>query len=125
MHAKTPKNIVRKASELDMLSHALSSCTTYDFSLLSSYKYWSLTHIISHALVNDTKHLSNALKELSFIKCKKERYATLRRIQIITKNIYSYCIGLEYHSKINRDYIGVFKNELNIFSRSFQKWAKL
>jgi len=125
MTTKAPKRIVNKASELDVLSNALASYLSYDLSLLSHYKYWSFSHVITHSLLTDTRFLIKSLKKLSEIQCKQERHSMLKNIHSITENIYSYCKGLEYHSHKNLDYLGLFRKELQQFTSLFHKWARI
>lgn len=125
MTAKAPRYIVNKASELDVLGNALASYLSYDLSLLSHYKHWSLSHVITHSLLTDTRLLVKSLKKLSKIQCKQERRSMLKNIHYIIDNIYSYCKGLEYHKHANLDYLGIYKRELQQFRSLFHKWARI
>ncbi len=118
------KQLLQKAIQLDALTAALANGLSYDKFLLRHYKYWAFDHEITHSLLEDTKIILESLKKLSKIQCKKERFSMLKNIQNMTNNIYSYCRGLEYHSLENKDYLGVYRKELSIFSAFFQKYFK-
>jgi len=125
MHPRASYLLERKASELDVLGKALASFLSYDQVLLSHYKYWSLDHIMTRSLLSDTKLLRNYLKKLSKTQAQEDQYPLLKSIHSITNNIYSYCTGLEYHSKKSKDYLAIYKKELNHFIAVFHKWSSL
>jgi hypothetical protein len=120
---KTPIHLHLKASELERLSSALAVYLHYDQALLKEYQYWDFNHSILHSLIVDCRQLMSALKKLSLIHNHEERKSTLDFIHCISKNINSYCRGLEYHSKTPLEYIKAYRNEVRKFTASFQKWS--
>ncbi len=121
---KNAKSVYKKVDEIDQISRALAIHESFNPELLSNYKHWSLRHIIYQSILEDIHLLRKYLKLLIKTDNLEERNASISMVNSISFNLISYCNGLEFDHKNNRDYIRLFKREAKQFRILYKKWSK-
>jgi hypothetical protein len=105
------------------LSNALSYYFTSE-PQASSRKTMGLRAVIAESLLNDTSLLPLTIEEAYKSGSLNNRLKSASFINIITRNIISYCNGLEKDGVKEREYIQLIRKELKTFRKSFKQWRK-
>lgn len=119
---KTP--IYRKALELCIMSREIASYVSLNKDLLKLYKSTSLRDSIANSLLTDAILIPQKIAQAEYTECRTERLKNALHINIMLRNINSYCTGLEKDGVKEKEYIHLLRTEINLFRVSFKNWRK-
>lgn len=115
--------VYRKALELCAMSREIASYVTFNKDLLKLYKSNSLRDIIADSLLTDTILIPQKIAQTEFSLSHDEKLRNVSYINIMIKNINSYCTGLERDGVKEKEYLNLLRQEIKSFRRSFKKWT--
>jgi len=115
--------VYRKALELCRMSREIASYVTFNKDLLKLYKSNSLRDIIADSLLTDAILIPQKIAQTEFSISQDEILKNVSYINIMIKNINSYCTGLERDGVKEKEYLNLLRQEINSFRRSFNKWT--
>lgn len=115
--------IYRKSLELCEMSREIASYVTFNKDLLKLYKSNSLRDIIADSLLTDAILIPQKIAQTEFSMCADEKIKNVSFINIMIRNINSYCTGLERDGVKEKEYVNLLRNELLSFRKSFKKWT--
>jgi hypothetical protein len=104
------------------MSREIASYVTFNKDLLKLYKSNSLRDIIADSLLTDTILIPQKIAQTEFSVSQDERLKNVSYINIMIKNISSYCTGLERDGVKEKEYLNLLRQEINSFRRSFNTW---
>ena len=116
--------VYRKSLELCSISRAIASYVTFNKDLLKLYKSQSLRDIIAEALLTDAILIPQQIAKAESSKSRSERLKSATYINIMIRNINSYCRGLEHDGVREKEYLNLLKSEVKSFRTSFRAWSK-
>lgn len=116
--------VYRKALELCQMSRHIASFVTYDKDLRYLYRSHSLRDIMADALLQDTRLISQQIARAEASDSTAVRIKSATFINIMLRNINSYCMGLEKDGVKEKEYLNLLRRELRSFRKSFKKWRK-
>ncbi len=116
--------VYRKALELCKMSNHIASYVTYDKDLKYLYRSHSLRDIMAHSLLQDTRLISQQIARAESSDSAVVRIKSATFINIMIRNISSYCNGLERDGVKEKEYLNLLRRELRSFRKSFKKWRK-
>ncbi|MEM1259617.1 MAG: hypothetical protein AAGC45_12645 [Bacteroidota bacterium] len=105
----------------------LSDALGHYFSLenrVFSKKSLGLRAVIAESLIHDASLLPTTIEETYRSSSITNRLKNANFINIITKNINSYCNGLEKDGIKEKEYLQLLRSELKTFRKSFKQWRK-
>lgn len=105
----------------------LSDALSYYFSPeqnTSSRRSMGLRAVIAESLITDASLLPVTIEEAYKSHSLSIRLKNATFINIITRNIISYCNGLEKDGIKEKEYVQLLRNELKTFRKSFKQWRK-
>ncbi|MDV7139714.1 hypothetical protein R3X28_12545 [Maribacter sp. TH_r10] len=114
--------VYRKALELCATSRAIASYVTFNKDLLKLYTSNSLRDIVADSLLTDAILIPQKIAQTEWSLSKDEKRRNISFINIMLKNINSYCIGLERDGH-EKEYLNVLRKEIKSFRKSFTKWT--
>jgi len=114
--------VYRKALELCAMSREIASYVTFNKDLLKLYKSNSLRDIIADSLLTDAILIPQKIAQTEFSLSHDEKLRNVSYINIMIKNINSYCTGLERDGVKEKEYLNLLRQEINSFRKSFKKW---
>ena len=92
--------------------------------LVKLYQSNSLRDIIANSLLTDARLISKKMAQALSSKCSNERLRNAAFINIMIRNINSYCTGLEKDGVREKEYVNLLRTEMKIFRASFVKWIR-
>ncbi len=116
--------IYRKALELCSTSRAIASYVTFNKDLLKLYKSQGLRDTIAEALLTDAILIPQQIAQAEYSKSRKERLKSAIFINIMIRNINSYCRGLEHDGVREIEYLNLLRKDVRSFRKSFREWRK-
>lgn len=116
--------IYRKAIELCTMSREIVSYVSFNKDLLKLYKSHSLRDIIAEALLTDAILIPQQIANAEYSKSYSDRIKSARFINIMIRNINSYCRGLEHDGVREKEYLNLLRSEIRSFRKSFKEWRK-
>ena len=116
--------IYRKALKLCIMSREIASYVSFNKDLLKLYKSHSLRDIIAEALLTDTILIPKQIAEVEYSDSQSVRLKNLTYINIMIRNINSYCTGLEKDGVREKEYLNLLRMEIKGFRKSFKEWRK-
>tara|TARA_R110002051_G_scaffold100879_3_gene171335 strand:- start:25560 stop:25946 length:387 start_codon:yes stop_codon:yes gene_type:complete len=116
--------VYRKAMDLCFISREIVSYVTNNKDLLYLYKSNSFRDSIADAILMDAILIPQKIVLAERSSCDSVRNSTIRHINIMTKNIFSYCRGLEKDGFKEREYIQLLREELKKFRKSYKIWKR-
>ncbi len=116
--------VYQKALELREVSKAIASYITFNKDMLKRYKSNSLRDIIADSLVNDTVLIPEQIAQAEHSNSYAERMHSATFINIMIRNINSYCLGLEKDGVKEKEYLNLLRTEIKSFRKSFTKWRR-
>lgn len=116
--------VYRKALDLCFLSREIVSYVTNNQDLLYLYKSNSFRDSIADAILTDAILIPQKIELAERSECESLRTNTIHHINIISKNIFSYCRGLEKDGIKEIEYISLLREELKIFRKSYKIWKR-
>jgi len=115
--------VYRKALELCAMSREIASYVTFNKDLLKLYKSNSLRDIIANSLLTDAILIPQKIAQAEFSLSHDEKLRNVSYINIMIKNINSYCTGLERDGVKEKEYLNLLRQEIKSFRSSFKKWT--
>jgi hypothetical protein len=124
MSGKNLRNlpIYKKSLELCHMSRALASYITFNKDLRNLCQSNSLRDIMADALLTDAILIPQKIAAVEFSNNPTERVAHVSFINIMIKNINSYCLGLEKDGIKEIEYINLLRKEIKSFRKYYRKW---
>ena len=116
--------VYRKALELCIMSREIASYVTLNKDLLKLYKSNSLRDIIADSLLTDAILIPQQIAQAEHSNCYSERIKSATYINIMIRNINSYCTGLERDGVREKEYLNLLRTEIKGFRKSFKKWRE-
>ncbi|QXP57630.1 hypothetical protein H0I25_07580 [Cellulophaga sp. HaHa_2_95] len=116
--------VYRKALDLCSMSREIVSYITYNKDLLHLYKSQSHRDIIADSLLTDAILIPQKIELAERSDSHLIRTSTIHHINIITKNILSYCRGLEMDGLKEKEYLNLLREELKIFRKTYRIWKR-
>lgn len=116
--------VYRKALELSEISRHIVSYVSFNKDLLKLYQSNSLRDIIAGSLLTDTTLISKKIAQVEYSKSYAERIKTATFINIMIRNLNSYCTGLEQDGVKEKEYLQLLRQEIRSFRKTFKKWRK-
>ncbi|HAI44407.1 MAG TPA: hypothetical protein DCM40_43060, partial [Maribacter sp.] len=86
--------IYRKALELCTMSREIASYVSFNKDLVRLYESKSLRDIMANSILTDAILIPQKIAQVEYSNCNNERKETISYINIIIRNINSYCMGL-------------------------------
>ena len=116
--------VYRKALELSEMSHHIASYVSFNKDLIKLYQSNSLRDTIADALLIDTSLITKKIAQAESSKSYSERVKNASFINIMIRNINSYCTGLEKDGVKEKEYLNLLRNEISSFRSAFKKWRR-
>ena len=114
--------VYQKALELGKMSRAIASYVSYNKDILKLYQSNSHRDNIAGSLLTDTILIPEKIVLVENSSSYSERTRTLTFINIMIRNINSYCTGLEKDGVKEKEYLNLLRTEIKSFRRSYKKW---
>ncbi|MFS4493865.1 hypothetical protein [Maribacter sp. 2308TA10-17] len=116
--------VYQKAESLYEISRHLVSYVSFNKDLVKLYQSNSLRDIIANSLLTDTRLISKNMAQALSSKSYSERLQNATFINIMIRNINSYCTGLEKDGVKEKEYLNLLRKEIKSFRKSFKKWIR-
>ncbi len=116
--------IYRKSLDLLMISREIASYLSYNKDLLKLYQSNSLRDIMVDSLLTDSILISQQIAEAERSESHAVRMRSATFINVIIRNINSYCIGLEKDGVKEKEYLNLLKSEVKSFRRMYKVWRR-
>ncbi|WP_394970569.1 hypothetical protein [uncultured Croceitalea sp.] len=123
----TPYNLLpiyQKSLEIRDISSAMASYFSNDSTLFKLKKTASLRENIARSLFTDSNLISQQIQQAATSSSYETRMQSVSFINIITRNLASYCNGLDYDGVKEKEYVNLLRRELKSFRKSFKQWRK-
>lgn len=114
--------IYRKSLELCTMSREIASYVSLNKDLVRLYESRSLRDIIANSILTDAILIPQKIAQVEYSNSTSERLETISFINIIIRNINSYCMGLEKDGVKETEYINLLRAEIKSFRKSYKKW---
>lgn len=114
--------IYRKAMDLCIMSREIASYVSLNKNLLTLYESNSLRDSIANSLLTDTILIPQKIVAAEFSTSSSERMHSISFINIMIRNINSYCRGLEKDGVKEIEYLNLLRSELRSFRKHYKKW---
>ncbi len=116
--------IYRKALDLCTISREIASFVSYNKDLLKLYQSNSLRDHIADSLLTDAILIPKHIAEAETSDSQAVRMKSARFINIMIRNIISYCNGLEKDGVKEKEYLNLLRKEIKSFRKTFRIWRK-
>ena len=116
--------IYRKALELCTMSREIATYVSFNKDLLKLYRSHSLRDIIAEALLTDAILIPQQIARAEYSKSHSDRIKSTTFINIMIRNINSYCTGLERDGVREKEYLNLLRSEIGSFRKSYKEWRK-
>jgi hypothetical protein len=114
--------VYKKALELCSMSREIASFVTFNKDLLHLYKSKSHRDIMINSLLTDAILIPQKIAQVEHSKSNSERMQHVSFINIMIRNINSYCLGLEKDGLKEIEYLDLLRNEIKSFRKHYKKW---
>ncbi|WP_209404419.1 hypothetical protein [Pseudozobellia sp. WGM2] len=114
--------VYKKALELCKISREIASYVTFNKDLLKLYQSNSLRDSIADSLVTDTILIPKKIALAETSGKYSERLKSAAYINVMIRNIISYCNGLENDGVKEKEYLNLLRQEIKSFRKSFKTW---
>jgi hypothetical protein len=116
--------VYRKALDLCTISREIASFVSYNKDLLKLYQSNSLRDHIADSLLTDAILIPKHIAEAETSESQADRMKSARFINIMIRNIISYCNGLEKDGVKEKEYLNLLRKEIKSFRKTFRIWRK-
>ena len=116
--------VYRKAMELCSMSREIASFVSQNQDLLKLYQSNSLRDHIADSLLTDAILIPQQIARAESSESYAIRMKSASFINIMIRNIISYCNGLENDGLKEKEYVDLLRQEIHIFRKSIKKWRK-
>lgn len=114
--------IYKKAMSLCFMSREIASYVSLNKDLLKLYESNSLRDSIANSLLTDAILIPQKIVAAEFSKSSSERMQSISFINIMIRNINSYCLGLEKDGVKETEYLNLLRSEIQSFRKHYKKW---
>ncbi|MGB6150411.1 MAG: hypothetical protein WBG48_00345 [Pricia sp.] len=114
--------VYRKALELCHMSREIASYVSFNKNLLKLYQSNSHRDLIADSLLTDAILIPQKIALAENTDCHTERMKIATYINIMIRNINSYCRGLEKDGVKEQEYLDLLRREVKSFRKSFKIW---
>jgi hypothetical protein len=114
--------IYRKALEICTMSREIAAYVSFNKDLMRLCESKSLRDIMANSILTDAILIPQKIAQVEYSECSNERLETISYINIIIRNINSYCMGLEKHGVKEIEYINLLRKEIKSFRKSYKAW---
>ena len=114
--------VYRKSLVLRDLSDALASYLSYNKDLFSLRQSSSFRDNLSDSLLTDATLITKEIEQAATSTSYSVRMKSLSFINIMTRNILTYCNGLERDGVKEKEYLNLLRKEIKSFRKAFKKW---
>ena len=114
--------IYKKAMNLCFMSREIASYVSLNKDLLKLYESNSLRDSIANSLLTDAILIPQKIVAAEFSKSSSERMQSIYFINIMIRNINSYCLGLEKDGVKETEYLNLLRSEIRSFRKHYKKW---
>jgi hypothetical protein len=104
------------------MSREIASYVSLNKDLLKLYESNSLRDSIANSLLTDTILIPQKIVDAEFSASISERKRSISFINIMIRNINSYCRGLEKDGVKEIEYLNLLRAELRSFRKQYKKW---
>ncbi len=116
--------VYQKAQSLYEVSRHLVSYVSFNKDLVKLYQSNSLRDIIANSLLTDARLISKNMAQALSSKSYSERLRNATFVNIMIRNINSYCTGLEKDGVKEKEYLNLLRSEIKSFRKSYLKWIR-
>lgn len=116
--------VYQKSIALRDLSTAIATYFSQDSNLFKLKRSAGLRQHIANSLSVDSRLISKQIEKAVTSDSYEVRMKSALFINVITKNIISYCNGLEHDGVKEKEYVYLLRKELKSFRSSFKQWRK-
>ncbi|MDT0608186.1 hypothetical protein [Croceitalea rosinachiae] len=116
--------VYQKSLVLKDLSTAIANYFSYDSDFFTANRKSGLRADIAKALCIDASLISSTIEKATSSKSTTTRSKNIVFINIMTRNILSYCNGLENDGVKEKEYINLLRKEIKTFKSYFKQWRK-
>lgn len=116
--------VYKKAMELCTMSREIASFVSYNKDLLNLYQSNSLRDHIADSLLTDAILIPQQILEAETSNSQAVRLKSARFINIMIRNILSYCNGLEKDGVKEKECLNLLRKEIRSFRKTFRVWRK-
>ncbi|UNY97371.1 hypothetical protein MQE36_09715 [Zhouia spongiae] len=120
----TQQEIYKKALNIFGLSRAIANYIGNDKSILHLHHSSKKTDNYSASLVMESMSLSQKIVRSYTSEGHQNKRKHLRSLEKAVHKLNAYCEYLEYNYTQSKDYIGILRKELRLFSKEKFKWEK-
>lgn len=104
------------------MSREIASYVSLNKDLMRLYESKSLRDIMANSILTDAILIPQKIAQVEYSNCTNERLENISFINIIIRNINSYCTGLEKDGVKETEYINLLRLEVKSFRKSYKKW---
>lgn len=116
--------VYKKALDLCIISREIASFVSYNKDLLKLYQSNSLRDHIADSLLTDAILIPQQIAAAETSDSQAVRMKSARFINIMIRNILSYCNGLEKDGVKEKEYLNLLRKEIRSFRKTFRVWRK-
>ena len=116
--------VYQKSIVLRDLSNAIATYFSQDSNLFKLKRSASLRQHIAKSIFVDSRLISKQIERAATTDSYEVRMKSALYINAITRNIISYCNGLEHDGVKEKEYVHLLRRELKSFRTSFKLWRK-
>lgn len=116
--------VYKKALDLCNISREIASFVSYNKDLLKLYQSNSLRDHIADSLLTDAILIPQHIAQAESSDSQAVRMKSARFINIMIRNILSYCNGLEKDGVKEKEYLNLLRKEIRSFRKTFRVWRK-
>lgn len=114
--------VYKKAMDLCIMSREIASYVSLNKDLLKLYQSNSHRDTIADSLLTDAILIPQKIVQVQFSSCNLERIQNLTFINIMLRNISSYCLGLEKDGIKEKEYLDLLRTEIRSFRKHYKRW---
>ena len=114
--------IYRKAVEMQAMSRAIALCLNGNRDMAQLYSSPSFREEIAGYLLMDAALIRKQIALAASTSSQDIRQNSLQFISAMTRNLSSYCRGLEMDGMREREYLALLQRELKGFRKAFSQW---
>ncbi|NNM18800.1 MAG: hypothetical protein HKP24_09575 [Croceitalea sp.] len=116
--------VYQKSLVLKDLSSAVATYFAYDGDFFNLKRTSALRDDIAYSLMTDANLITSTFEQAYLAESDAVRNKSAKFINIMTRNIWSYCNGLEHDGVKEREYLNLLRREIKLFRAAFKQWRK-
>ncbi len=116
--------VYRSAVSLRTMSREIASFVTSNKDLLTLCQSNSLRDHIADSLLTDAILIPQQIAKAENSTSEDIRQRSIHFINVMTRNLSSYCLGLEKDGVREREYLDLLRAELKGFRHAFKAWRR-